>query len=93
MLSKQEMEIHISKNATEDMFEVYITDTKYLKQLKKLGIQPYKSEADETGNIIVGFYRIPKEQIKIVKKRQPKNISEEQRKILAERMKNVRNSK
>ena len=92
MLSKQEMEISINKCAADKEFSIYCTDPKYIRHMKKIGIEPYKTELID-GEVAGCFYKVPIDQVKIIKKRKKIQLSEERKRELAERMILVKNSK
>lgn len=85
-LSRLEQEVHISKTANEKEFSLYVTDPKFVRKMKRIGVDPYKQEKidDDTHGY---FYKLDEKQISFRKKRV---LSEEQKEILSNRMKNIR---
>ena len=41
-LSRLEQEVHISKTANEMEFSLYVTDPKFVRKMKRIGVDPYK---------------------------------------------------
>ena len=85
-LSRLEQEVHISKTANEKEFSLYVTDPKFVRKMKRIGVDPYKQEKidDDTYGY---FYKLDEKQISFRKKRV---LSEEQKEILSNRVKNIR---
>ncbi|MDM0587694.1 hypothetical protein ACSXEK_16335 (plasmid) [Clostridium perfringens] len=88
-LSRLEQEVHISKTANEKEFSLYVTDPKFVRKMKRIGVDPYKKEKidDDTYGY---FYKLDEKQISFRKKRV---LSEEQKKTLSDRMKSIKNNK
>lgn len=86
VLSRSEQEISIVKSANEKEFSLYVTDPKFVRKMKRIGVDPYKQEKidDDTYGY---FYKLDEKQIGFRKKRV---LSEEQKEILSYRMKNIR---
>lgn len=92
LLSKEEQEINIIKTADEDSFDVYISDPKYMRKFKKIGIEPYR-EDKINGEVVACCYKLPLNQLTLKKKPTPRTYTDEQKKVMADRMKNARNNK
>lgn len=86
-LSRSEQEISIVKSANEKEFSLHVTDPKFVRKMKRIGVDPYKQEKID-GDTYGYFYKLDEKQISFRKKRV---LSEEQKEILSYRMKNIRN--
>ena len=89
-LASEEQEILISKMRNENEFEIYISDRTYKTKIEKVGVKPYKIDKDSEGEEIAWYYRLPKNQIGFRKPPVKRELTDEQRLELVERMKNAR---
>jgi|GEM_PF-4920880 len=91
-LASDEQEILISKIRNEKEFEIYISDRTYKTKIEKVSIKPYKVDIDSEGEEIAWYYKLPKNQIGFRKPPVKRELTDEQRLELAERIKNARES-
>lgn len=94
-MTRQEQETIISFNAAGDTTELYTADPVYIRKLDKMvekNPEQFKPGRVETcqGEIVAKCYIFPKRFISIRSKDVKRELSEEQRKELAERLKAVR---
>ena len=89
-LLKEEQEISITKLATEGMWEIYTSDRKYFRKLEKLGAKPYNVEYIN-GEEVGWFYKLKENQVLLRAEPKKRTMSEEQRKLAAERLMKFRN--
>lgn len=91
-LSPEEKETHISlveidsDGEHNEVWEVYTSQSKMMRRIEKLGIQPIKEDYDRDGDLVAKTYKIPYKQIQFVKQRKKAEISEERRQQLKEHM-------
>lgn len=94
-MTRQEQETVISFNAAEDTAELYTADPVYIRKMDKLtekNPEQFKLGRVETyqGEIVAKRYIFPKRFLSIRSKDVKRELTEEQRKELAERLKAVR---
>lgn len=94
-MTRQEQETIISFNAAEDTAELYTADPVYIRKLDKLvkgNPEQFKQRREETyqGEIVAKWYTFPKRFLSIRSKDVKRELTEEQRKELAERLKKAR---
>lgn len=94
-MTRQEQETIISFNAAENTAELYTADPVYIRKLDKLvekNSEQFKSGRVETyqGEIVAKRYIFPKRFLSIRSKDVKRELTEEQRKELAERLKKAR---
>lgn len=94
-MTRQEQETIISFNAAEDTAELYTADPVYIRKLDKLtekNPEQFKLGCVEKcqGEIVAKRYIFPKRFISIRSKDVKRELSEEQRRELAERLKGIR---
>lgn len=89
MLSAIERETVIQMSSIDNEWNVYTSQKNIMRKIEKLGIEPYKVDKID-GEIVAKFYKVPKKQIKIVKQRAKREYTEEERRILIERMNRIR---
>lgn len=90
MLTPAEKETVITTSNIEDEWTVYTTQPYMIKRMERIGIKPYKTERID-GIDIGAYYKVPFNQLKIVKKR--KELDPETKKMLSERMKKLQEEK
>lgn len=91
-LNKEEQEVNIIKTADENEFDVYISDPKYIRKFKKIGIEPYKIDTIE-GEVVSCYYKLPLNQLVLKGKPIPRKYTDEQRLAMVERMNEARKLK
>ena len=84
-LLKEEQEICITKLATENVFEVYVSDKRYVTKMNKIGAVPYKVEYME-GEEVGWFYKIDEKQVLLREKPKKRVLSDKQKQEMAERL-------
>lgn len=94
-MTRQEQETIISFNAAEDTAEFYTADPVYIRKIDKLvekNPEQFKPGLVETyqGEIVAKRYIFPKRFLSIRSKDVKRELTEEQREELAERLKAVR---
>lgn len=95
MASMEEQETIITQNRADDSVSIYTSNThdiRYFKSRKEFTLVQEWFDA-ETGEVEAASFTLPKERAnirKIVKTR--KNLTDEQRQALADRLNTVRNS-
>lgn len=94
-MTRQEQETIISFNAAKDSAELYTADPVYIRKLEKLvksNPEQFKQGRTETyqGEIVAKRYTFPKKFLSIRSKDVKRELTEEQRKELAERLKKAR---
>ena len=91
-LLKEEQEICITKLATENVFEVYVSDKRYVTKMNKIGAVPYRTECIE-GEEVGWFYKIDEKQVLLREKPKKRTFSEEQKQEMVERLRLARENK
>ena len=91
-LLKEEQEICITKLATENVWEVYTSDRKYMNKLNKIGAVAYNVEKIE-GEEVGWFYRLDSKQVLLRETPKKRVLTEEQRQKMAKRLKEARENK
>lgn len=94
-LSRYEQEVIINFNAAEDMAELYTADTVWMRKLDKLVEQnpeQFKPGRAETykGEVVAKRYLFPKRFITIRSKDMKRELTDEQRAELVERLSKAR---
>ena len=91
-LLKEEQEICITKLATENVWEVYTSDRKYMNKLNKIGAVAYNVEKIE-GEEVGWFYKLDFKQVLLRETPKKRVLTEEQRQKMAKRLKEARENK
>lgn len=87
----EEQEININKVRTDDYFEVYTNDSTWLTKLLKFA-EPIDPEYED-GRIISAKFRLKKNQVTLRKSPKKREMTEEQRQEMAERMRKLHSKK
>lgn len=90
VLSKQEQEIHIAKMGDMDLYEVYCSDVKLMRKLDKVS-DAYKEDVID-GEVVAKHYRLTLKQILFRLEPKRRELTDEQREVLKERLNKARNS-
>ncbi|PKR82868.1 hypothetical protein [Heyndrickxia camelliae] len=85
--SSEEQEININKIRTEDKFIIYCSDSTWLTKLLKIA-EPIEPEYED-GRIISARFELGANQVSLRKPSKKRELSEEQRLAIAERMRNL----
>lgn len=89
-LSREEQEVIITKTADKDIYDVYCTDLKYMKKLDKIS-NAYKEDIIN-GEVVAKYYKLTIKQLLLRNEPKKRELTEEQREVLRERLNNARNS-
>ncbi len=90
--SKEEQETLLGYCAAEDCGTVYTTIPADIRKYREF-VYDFKEEMDDEGRVIVLSGKCDKKQIKLVKPRVKREYTEEERQVLAERMRLNREKK
>ena len=97
-ISRQEQETIISFNAEEDTATIWASDPSWIRKMDKLvdsNPDEFKCTRQEEmdGQVIQKRYEMPKKYVSIRSKSRKREMTEEQKKINAERLREARNKK
>lgn len=88
-LLKEEQEICITKLATENVFDIYTSDRRYVTKLNKIGAVAYKVETIDNEEI-GWFYKINENQLLLRQEPKKRVLTDEQKQEMAERLRQAR---
>lgn len=80
-------------DADSKIWNVFTMQRKIIHKLDKIGAKPYKVEKDSEDNIISAEYKLNYNQISFRKISEKRELTEEQRQILRDRMAKARSKK
>lgn len=89
--SSDEQEININKVRTDGEFNVYVSDTTWLTKLLKFA-DPIDPEYED-GRIISAKFKLDANQVTLRKKPKKREMTDEQRLEMSERMRNLHKKK
>jgi hypothetical protein len=92
-LSKEERETIILTSDADDEWQIYTCQQKIMTKMKNLGIFPFKVDVDKDGNEVAKYYKVGYKQVSFRKESSGRNLTDEQREELAERMRKARQEK
>ena len=88
-----ERETIILTSDEDSEWTVYTCQQKIMTKMKKIGAEPYKTEKDSNGNVIANYYKIDFKQVSFRSPSQKREMTEEQKQKVAERLQRARNNK
>ncbi|MGK4040926.1 hypothetical protein AB0Y20_01395 [Heyndrickxia oleronia] len=89
--SSEEQEININKERLSDKFHIYTNDSTWLTKLLKIA-EPIDPEF-ENGRIISAKFELQANQVSLRKPSKKREMTDEQRKAAAERLRKARENK
>jgi hypothetical protein len=88
----EEQETVITTDEVDKFWHLYTRQSRIMTKMKRAGIKPYKV-TEEDGRIIEAFYKFDYNQLSITKKKVKKELTEKQKKEIAERFAKARESR
>lgn len=88
--TKEERETILTYNEADGYWEIYTGVQSHIRKFDKLNYEVTNVDYYEDGTVAGKFYKVPKKAISFRDPSKKRNISEEQKAMLAERMKNIR---
>lgn len=88
--TKEERETILTYNEADSYWEIYTGVQSHIRKFDKLNYEVTNVDYYEDGTVAGKFYKVPKKAISFRDPSKKRNISEEQKAMLAERMKNIR---
>ncbi len=89
MYSVEEQEIHIWKSRLDETFTLEVTDRTWLTKLLKFA-EPINPEYDEKGSVVAAEFQLDLNQIIVRKKPKKREMSEEDKSKVGERLMKAR---
>ena len=88
-LTREEQEVIITTSAADELAEVYVADPIYMRKLNRLCERDPDNYKVKSRNEYSVTYTMPKKLLGFRVPAAPRELTEEQRKILSERMKKI----
>lgn len=89
-LTKDERETILTYNEADGYWEIYTGVQSHIRKFDKLNYDVTNVDYYEDGTVAGKFYKVPKNAISFRDPSKKRNISEEQKAMLAERMRNIK---
>ena len=92
-LTKYEQEVHLSFNEEDKTWEAYVSSQGYIKKFDEAGWECVKTQYYSNGEVMAKFYKAPKNAVSIRKIKEKRELTEEERNVLKERVKLMHEAK
>lgn len=92
-LTKAEREVILNIDDELKEWSAYVSSPSWMKKFEEAGWECVKEDHYANGDIVAKVYKAPAKQVIIAKKRKARNISEEEKEALRERVKLMQKNK
>ena len=89
-LAKEERETILTYNEADGFWTIYSGVQSHIRKFDKLNYEVTNVDYYEDGTVAGKFYKVPKKAISFRDPSKKRNLTEEQKVILAERMRNIK---
>ena len=89
-LAKEERETILTYNEADGYWEIYTGVQSHIRKFDKLNYEVTNVDYYEDGTVAGKFYKVPKKAISFRDPSKKRNLTDEQKAMLAERMRNIK---
>ena len=89
-LAKEERETILTYNESDGYWEIYTAVQSHIRKFDKLNYEVTNIDYYEDGTVAGKFYKVPKNAISFRDPSKKRNLTDEQRTAMAERMRNIK---